>query len=311
MSFNKYMPAVLFATAGFALLAVNASNNVAEINRAAFAWDTTLIVVGLSGASALLSLFLARIFSLSLLTGLLAAVVVIGCTATSVRLTADRIGGVNQDAAQPIVDANSKIERLDRRIARLREIIVTQTPVEERECARFKPKRHKAENWPNCFDARGKLKAANSELPAQVAKREMLGEKRDPERFTERFLGWVSGPRAAAASGMVQPMMMALLLEAATALLLLVSGLLAPVSNARPVAFMPGQPDMLDITPVVKADPVISLLRQRRRGLTNDDVATALGVSKSAASQRVTKLVDAGTVTRQRVGREVQIKLPA
>lgn len=305
MAVSKYIPTAVFAIAGFALLAVNVSNNVAEISRVAFAWDVAAVVVSLSGASALLSLFLARILSVSLLTGFLAAAVIVGCSATSVHLTADRIGGVDQDAAQPIVDANRKIERLESRIASLREIIATETPIEARECARYRPRIHKAERWPNCFDARGKIDAAQSELPRLVAERNELGEKRDPSRFTERFLGWSIGPRAATASAMIQPVMKAVLLEAATALLLLASGLLAPVSTAsvRPVVTYG---EVIDITP---ADPVVALLRQHRRGLTNDDVAAAIGITKSAASQRVTKLVEAGRVTRQRVGREVQIKL--
>jgi hypothetical protein len=300
----RYIPAAIFAIAGSALLAVNVSNNVAEISRVAFAWDTAAVVVGLSGASALLSLFLARIFGLSWLTGLLAAAIILGCTATSVRLTADRIGAVNTDAAQPIIDANEKIGRLEHRIESLRKIIADQTPIEARECARFSPSRHKAEAWPNCFDARGAIAAAQTELPVRLAERNELGEKRDPQGFSARFLGWIAGPRAAAASDMIQPVMMAVLLEAATALLLMVSGLLVPAS-AQPVR-APIVEQMIDITP---ADPVVALLRQHRRGLTNDDIGTALGVSKSAASQRVTKLVAAGMVTRQRVGREVQIRV--
>lgn len=304
----KYIPAAVFAIAGSALLTVNVSNNVAEISRVAFAWDTAAVVVGLSGASALLSLFLARILRLSWLTGIFAAVIIVGCTATSVRLTADRIGSVNTDAAQPIIDANEKIGRLEHRIESLRKIIADQTPIEVRECARFIPSRHKAEGWPNCFDARGKIAAAQTELPARLAERNELGAKRDPSGFSARFLGWMAGPRAAAASDMIQPVMMAVLLEAATALLLMVSGLLAPASSVQvardPVAYR----EAIDITP---PDPVVALLRQHRRGLTNDDIGVALGVSKSAASQRVTKLVAAGTVTRQRVGREVQIRLHA
>lgn len=321
MSLFKYIPAAIFAIAGSALLYVNCSTNVAAFLKATDAMDVAQVVVVLSCIGALFSLFQARIMRSSVLAGVVTLLVIIGCTVQSVRLTADRIGKVEQETSQPTVDRNGRIARLDRRIASLRKVIADQTPVEARECARFKPARHKAEDWPNCFDARGAITAATSELPVRLAERNALGEIEDTSAYSDRLLGWVMGPMASKASAMTRPMMLAVLLELATNLSLIVAGLLTPISStaqiatqiatqARPVTETAVADQMIDITPrVTPADPVIKLLRQRPRGLTNDDVALALGVSKSAASQRVTKLVEAGTVTRQRVGRVVQIKL--
>lgn len=46
-----------------------------------------------------------------------------------------------------------------------------------------------------------------------------------------------------------------------------------------------------------------------RRKLTNDELAALLKVSKAESSRRVTKAIDAGIVSRQRVGRHVAIAL--
>jgi len=70
----------------------------------------------------------------------------------------------------------------------------------------------------------------------------------------------------------------------------------------------------LDVSEVPKVsdrelDELRRVLRSANAPLTNTDVAKALGVVKGEASKRVSKAVEAGMVSRQRIGKEVSITL--
>ncbi len=70
----------------------------------------------------------------------------------------------------------------------------------------------------------------------------------------------------------------------------------------------------LDVSEVPKVsdrelDELRRVLRSANAPLTNTDVAKALGVVKGEASKRVSKAVEAGMVSRQRIGKEVAIRL--
>jgi DNA-binding Lrp family transcriptional regulator len=51
------------------------------------------------------------------------------------------------------------------------------------------------------------------------------------------------------------------------------------------------------------------LLRRAGRPLSNNEVAALSGVVKSEASKRVQKAIEAGIVSKRRVGKEVAIAL--
>ena len=302
----RRVASALFAIVGLAVVSVNTANNVVEINATAWAWDTTAIIVCLSLLSVTCSVFLASIVRVSKIAGVVALVVVTGCMVTSVRLTADRIGGIERDASQAVQNRNGRIARLDRRIADLRSELVVQRAIVARECARFHAKRHKPEDWPKCFNAKARVTAAEAEVPGLVTQRNALGERAVVQRHSERFLGWILGPGAGRASAMIQPVMIALLLEIGGALSLSISGLFLAWRVTTRCTTEAIEPVSVECLP---ADPVVALLRQSRRALSNNEIAAALGVSAPAAHKRVTVLVENGTVTRQRVGREVAIRL--
>ena len=70
----------------------------------------------------------------------------------------------------------------------------------------------------------------------------------------------------------------------------------------------------LDVSEVPKVsdrelDELRRVLRSANAPLTNTDVAKALGVVKGEASKRISKAVEAGMVSRQRIGKEVSITL--
>lgn len=70
----------------------------------------------------------------------------------------------------------------------------------------------------------------------------------------------------------------------------------------------------LDVSEVPKVsdrelDELRRVLRSANASLTNTDVAKALGVVKGEASKRISKAVEAGMVSRQRIGKEVSITL--
>ena len=54
---------------------------------------------------------------------------------------------------------------------------------------------------------------------------------------------------------------------------------------------------------------LVKILKSQKRPLSNDDVATRLGVVKGESSKRVAKAVGMGLVYRQRVGKQVAISL--
>jgi hypothetical protein len=60
--------------------------------------------------------------------------------------------------------------------------------------------------------------------------------------------------------------------------------------------------------PVTVSDPVLVALKKAQRPVTNDELATLMGVSKAEASRRVSALN--GTVRKMRKGRYVEISLP-
>lgn len=91
---------------------------------------------------------------------------------------------------------------------------------------------------------------------------------------------------------------------------------LATTILARPVSMVSSVSTVsaLDVSEVPKVsdrelDELRRLLRRADAPLTNSDVARALGVVKSEASKRVSKAVEVGMVSRQRVGKEVAITL--
>ncbi|HRD77975.1 MAG TPA: helix-turn-helix domain-containing protein, partial [Hyphomicrobiaceae bacterium] len=66
------------------------------------------------------------------------------------------------------------------------------------------------------------------------------------------------------------------------------------------------RPEPITVRPPV-ADPVIAALERAHRPLSNDELAAAMGVTKSEASKRVAAL--AGMVRKERDGRRVAISL--
>ncbi|MCB1511398.1 MAG: hypothetical protein KDJ36_10885 [Hyphomicrobiaceae bacterium] len=293
--------ACLFATAGLAVLTVNTGNNLTEINRVTFAWDTTGVIIALAATSALLSFFFGRIWRLSRAAGLAALLIIGGCMTTSVLLTTDRIGAVEEEGKDAGRDRNGRIRRLDQDIARLSEKADAQRPVAARECRGYRDGSSDPKRWPICLTARALM--ADYETT--------LGETRDTRRHSEKVLGWAFGPRAGHTIAMTRPVLVALLLEFGTSLLLTVAGLFAP-RGRRPEPVVIDEGRMIDITPSVMDPALVAVLtdaRRRQRALTNDDVAEALGVHKSVASLRVSRLVTAGLVRRDRIGRQVAITL--
>lgn len=303
--------ACLFATAGLAVLTVNTGNNLTEINRVTFAWDTTGVIIALAATSALLSFFFGRIWRLSTVAGLAALLIIGGCMTTSVLLTTDRIGAVEEEGKDAGRDRNGRIKRLDQDIARLSEKADAQRPVAARECRSYREGSSDPKRWPICLTARALMADYETKLERARAERKALGETRDTRRHSEKVLGWAFGPRAGHTVAMTRPVLVALLLEFGTSLLLTVAGLFAP-SGRRPEPVVIDGGRMIDITPSVVDPALVAVLtdaRRRQRALTNDDVAEALGVHKSVASLRVSRLVTAGLVRRDRIGRQVAITL--
>lgn len=288
---SRYCISAIFAIAGLALLVVNTGNNVAEITRTEWAMDTVAVVVGLSIMAALLSLFLARIWGLSWVCGLVALTVTIGCAATSMRLTMDRIGGVDEDSKHGGRVINGRIQRADAEVERLQRLIESQRPIAARECRGHIEGRSDPKRWPNCLTAQGLIDQYEAGMATAKAERVKLGEAVTVERHSERFLGWVFGPNAGRASAMIQPVMIASLLEVGTALLLSIAGLFASSGGRR-------QPPIIDVTPI---DPAVAVLKAGP--LSNRQLAARLGWSESRASRHIQALASDGLVSVARDGK--------
>jgi len=293
----RYLATFLFMAAGLGLLAVNTGNNLAEINRTAFALDTSAVIVGLAVMSALLSLSVVPIWRLSRPTALLAGVIVLGCMITSVRLTTDRIGGVDDTGRQISRNTNGRIARADQAIAALSKKIEAQRPVAGRECRGYVEGRSSPKLWPKCLTARSLISDYETKLEATQAERGTLGEKVTEARHSERFLTWIAGTRAGTAATMVQPVLIATLLEIGTALLLSISGLFA--SNAR-------RHTVIDLKPVT-LDPVLAVLQ--RGPLSNRELAKRLGWSEAKTSRQVALRERAGDLNAVRKGKVKLIAL--
>jgi hypothetical protein len=96
--------------------------------------DNYAVIVGLAVMTALLSLHLARIWRMSIGFGYAALLVIVGCMTTSVRLTADRIGGVGDDGKRVNRNHNGAIGRVEANIGRWRDKLAMQHPIAVREC---------------------------------------------------------------------------------------------------------------------------------------------------------------------------------
>ena len=291
----------LFACAGVGLLIINTANNLAEINRVAFAIDTSAVVIGLAAMSALFSLFFAQIWRMSRCWGFLIVVIMIGCMSTSMRLTADRIGDVAETGKQPGRNTNGRITRLDATIGSWEGKLETQRPMAALECRGY-TEASNPRNWPKCLTARALISQYEARLEATYAERSRLGETLTVERHSERFIAWMFGTKAQRATSLFHPVIIAGLLELGTMAMFGIAGLFAVACRE------PGRANAATLE-LVPADPVVALLARRQQTLTNQEIAQCLGISPSAASQRVKLLTASGTVTRQRVGKHVAIRL--
>lgn len=264
--FARILAGGLFSLAGLALLAVNTGNNVVEITRTGWAWDTVAVLVGLALTSALLSLSLAAVWRKSKASAVIGALIIAGCMVTSVTLTVDRIGGVLDDSKQVSRNINGKILRAKAAIKSLSDRIQVQREIEAVECKGYVEGVSNASGWPRCTKAKGLIAAYQDELDTVRRERATLGEIVTVESHSERFLAWVAGPKAGVASEMVRPVITALSLEFGTSLLLSIAGMFF-ASGPRRVNF---ERPIRDITPsqskLQEATVVIRRLAERRGG---------------------------------------------
>jgi hypothetical protein len=223
---GRYLISAIFAIAGVGLFSVNTANNLAEINRGAFAWDTSAVIVGLATMSALLSLGLTRIWRTSIGIGCAAALVIVGCMTTSVRLTVDRIGGIEDDGKRVSRNHNGAIDRVEANIARWREKLAVQRPIAALECRGYTAAAN-PKVWPKCMTARALIATYEAKLDGARAQRAGLGERISVGRHSERVIDWLFGVSAGRAMTLMQPVLIAGLLEVGTALMLGLAGLFA------------------------------------------------------------------------------------
>lgn len=286
MALFKYLSACFLASCGIGLGAINVWNNAIAINGGDFVLnDLTALVAGLALLAALLSVSLGAVTRKSTVAGVLCVLAIAGCVFTSVGYTLGRVGSVADSGASEALSHNARIELVESEVRALTE------------------KRDAEEANGGCGP---QCRAIEKRLEAQRATLAGLGSRMVVDPAGERLEAVTGGWLTAAQYRTAHPVVTAATLELGVSLLLTIAGLFWPKHTAPRLAPVVGE--MIDITP---ADPLVALLKRHPRGLTNDDVAAALSVTKSAASQRVSKLVDAGRISRQRVGREVQIKLLA
>ena len=304
---TTYINAALFAIAGIALGSVNAWNNAVQVNGGAFELnDLTAVVAGLAIAGAMLSMSLASIAQRSRMVAALAVIAIAGCIATSVGFTLGRIGSVADAGAEKAEAHNAQYWRAKSDIKRLGPRIEKQRQVEALECRGFNPERDKPKIWPKCFTARGLLAAYEKDHQAASASLASLGSRKVVDPAGER-LEAVFGGIGITADGYrtAHPVIVAGTLELGVSLLLTIAGLFGATGRHEP-RIIEGK--AIDITP---PDPVTALLQREGRALSNREVADRLGITPSAASQRVKLLADAGSVSRERIGRTVAIRLNA
>jgi hypothetical protein len=245
--------------------------------------DLTAMVAGLAIVSAMLSFSLGAISQKSIITAALAVVVIAGCVFTSVGYTLGRVGSVADGGAAGAVAHNANIARAEQRVADLNSGV--------------KAEAANGGCRTECKKLIKRLEAAQTALDTLGARQVV-----DPagERIEAVTGGWLSADRYRTA----HPVITAATLELGVSLLLTIAGMFAS-SGKRHVPNVI-EAEMIDITP---ADSVTKLLQQHPQALTNAEIAEALGISAPAASQRVKKLVAAGVVQRDRVGRQVAIRL--
>lgn len=311
VSAMRYLIFAVFTMAGIALGALNVWNNAMAINDGQLVFnDLTGIVAGLAVTGALLSLALGSIAKRSWIVGLMAAVVIVGCTVVSVGYTLKRVGGVSDAGAGDALAHNGRIKRTKGRLADLRSKLEKQREVAARECRGYKPGKSNPAKWPLCLTAQGLVGSYEADIAAANATLNRLGAPRVADSAGQRIEALLGGVGITAERyRTAHPVITAGTLELGVNLLLTVAGLFAASGGQRRRSEAPGKPndgEMIDITP---ADPVERLLRQQRRALTNTEIAKALGISPPAASQRVRRLIDAGAVRSERVGRKVAISL--
>lgn len=279
----RYILMIIFATVGLGLGAINVWNNSVAINNGHLVFnDLTAMVAGLAITAMMLSASLAMVFRRSAFFGVLVALTIVGCTATSLHLTLTRVGGVSDGAAKAALSHNAKIDQTQSEVKRL-------VAAESAECS--------TGIGPKCRKLGKDLQAAKSALVG-------LGARQVVDPAAERVSAALQGVISPAQYRVALPLITAGSLELGVNLLVAVAGMFASGGNRKQVVV---EAQAVDITP---ADPVVCLLRRRNGAkLTNAQVADALGISAPAASNRVKRLVADGVVRRERVGREVAIRL--
>jgi hypothetical protein len=209
--------------------------------------------------------------------------------------------------------ANALIEDKRRDIEAARERLVAAERNADRE--RGSKCKTKCKDWENAAaDARNVIRVLESEVRALGAPKP-VDAKADKAGELAAVFGY-DRRQAAALAALVEPFLWTIFFEIGTIVSLgfafrtTVSTVSKPVSDSGNSGG--GKAERAQIR-LVEDHEVIALKKalQGRGALTNDELASVMGVAKGEASKRVARAVELGIVSKRRTGRHVAISMHA
>jgi len=277
----KYIIAALLASAGVALGVINVWQNAVAINGAVEFNDLTAFVAAIAVLAALASLLAGVVRRRWPLAALFGALIVAGCTITSVHYTLTRIGGQADTSATTALEHNARLAQAAENVSFLRGEVKAEAA--RGGCGR------------KCQDLKADLNAAQAVLVG-------LGSRRVVDSAAERVEAATGGLWAAPHYRVALPVIQAITIEAGVAWLLFMSGQFFGLSLRTRPRF---RTEVMEPT-----DPIIqALMISGGRAGSNNELAALARLPAPRVTERVKILERAGEVRTYRDGKAKVIEL--
>lgn len=277
----KYIIAAVLATAGVALGVINVWQNAVAINGAVELNDLTAFVAAIAILSALASIVAGVVRRRWPIAALCGALIVIGCTITSVHYTLTRIGGQADTSAITALEHNARLAQADENVRFLRGEVKAEAA--RGGCGR------------KCQDLKADLQAAQAVLAG-------LGSRRVVDSAAERIEAATGGLWAAPHYRVALPVIQAATIEAGVAWLLFMSGQffgLGLASKRR-----------LHAEIIAPVDPILQALTDAGgRAGSNNELAELARLPAPRVTERVKLLERTGAVRTYKIGKTKVIEL--
>lgn len=225
----------------------------------------------------------------------------------SLSATLDRAGSQRDAAVGDMRSHNVMLQRTQTALSEERGKLATANAAIAIECARYNHRRHKPEDWPRCFGAKGQAETATGEIARLRATLATLGAEKVEDSMGTRIAALIPGVTPTQVQT-YQPVLLPVALFLFGNLLVSfgLAGSNAPrVAPPQAVSAEASRP-MRDITP---PDPVVLALDHAGRPMNNGELAQVMGWSDATATRVGKKLARTGQVRRWREGREIMISV--